>query len=222
MHESRLRLLNATLNVVRERGYHATRVEDVCKAAGLTKGSFFHHFASKEELAIAAAAHWDVVTGTLFASASYHAAPDPLDRLLGYIELRKGLLINTIPEATCYAGTIIQEAYATHPAVREACANSIVLHARTLEADIAAVLARSGVTGELTAEGLALHTQAVVQGAFILAKALDGMPAALESLDHLARYFRLLFAAPVKPAGTQSWSTFSDGDDPASRNGEKQ
>ena len=41
MHESRLKILNATLNVVREKGYHATRIEDVCAAAGLTKGSFF-------------------------------------------------------------------------------------------------------------------------------------------------------------------------------------
>jgi TetR/AcrR family transcriptional repressor of nem operon len=198
MHESRLKILNATLNVVREKGYHATRIEDVCAAAGLTKGSFFHHFSSKEELAIAAATHWDVVTGTLFASASYHSAPEPLDRLLGYIELRKALLTNTIPEATCYAGTIVQEAYVTHPAVREACANSIVLHARTLETDIEAAIARSDYSGELTAESLALHTQAVVQGAFILAKALDGMPAALDSLDHLARYFRLLFAVPAR------------------------
>ena len=198
MHESRLKILNATLNVVRAKGYHATRIEDVCAAAGLTKGSFFHHFSSKEELAIAAATHWDVVTGTLFASASYHSAPEPLDRLLGYIELRKALLTNTIPEATCYAGTIVQEAYVTHPAVREACANSIVLHARTLETDIEAAIARSDYSGELTAESLALHTQAVVQGAFILAKALDGMPAALDSLDHLARYFRLLFAVPAR------------------------
>ena len=86
----------------------------------------------------------------------------------------------------------------THPAVREACANSIVLHARTLETDIEAAIARSDYGGELTAESLALHTQAVVQGAFILAKALDGMPAALDSLDHLARYFRLLFAVPAR------------------------
>lgn len=200
MHESRLKLLNAALNVVRERGYHATRVEDVCAAAGLTKGSFFHHFASKEDLAIAAAAHWDVVTGTLFSSASYHAAPDPLDRLLGYVELRKALLTSTIPEATCYAGTIVQEAYVTHPAVRAACANSITLHARTLEADFEAALARSSAKSEMTVASLALHTQAVVQGAFILAKALDGVPAALDSLDHLARYFRLLFAMPKRPA----------------------
>ena len=98
------------------------------------------------------------------------------------------------------AEEIVQEAYVTHPAVREACANSIVLHARTLETDIEAAIARSDYSGELTAESLALHTQAVVQGAFILAKALDGMPAALDSLDHLARYFRLLFAVPARRA----------------------
>jgi TetR/AcrR family transcriptional regulator, transcriptional repressor for nem operon len=63
---------------------------------------------------------------------------------------------------------------------------------------LAAGWRRTKGTGELTAESLALHTQAVVQGAFILAKALDGMPAALDSLDHLARYFRLLFAVPAR------------------------
>lgn len=74
-----------------------------------------------------------------------------------------------------------------------------MLHARTLETDIEAAIARSDYSGELTAESLALHTQAVVQGAgLVLAKALDGMPAALDSLDHLARYFRLLFAVPAR------------------------
>ena len=76
--------------------------------------------------------------------------------------------------------------------------HDIIVAARTLETDIEAAIARSDYSGELTAESLALHTQAVVQGAFILAKALDGMPAALDSLDHLARYFRLLFAVPAR------------------------
>ena len=54
-HDSKTRLLDATLKVVRAKGYTATRVEDVCAEAGLTKGSFFHHFKSKEDLALAAA-----------------------------------------------------------------------------------------------------------------------------------------------------------------------
>ncbi|MGH8317605.1 MAG: TetR/AcrR family transcriptional regulator, partial [Steroidobacteraceae bacterium] len=70
-HESKLKLLDATLKVVRTKGYSATRIEDVCAEAGLTKGSFFHHFKSKEDLALAAAALWDARTVETFAAAPY-------------------------------------------------------------------------------------------------------------------------------------------------------
>jgi len=43
-HDSKTKLLNAALHVIRAKGYTATRVEDICEAAGVTKGSFFHHF----------------------------------------------------------------------------------------------------------------------------------------------------------------------------------
>ena len=57
-HESKTKFLQAAIRVIRVKGYTATRVEDVCEAAGLTKGSFFHHFDSKDELALAAADYW--------------------------------------------------------------------------------------------------------------------------------------------------------------------
>ena len=40
-HESKTKLLQAAIRVIRVKGYTATRVEDVCESAGLTKGSFF-------------------------------------------------------------------------------------------------------------------------------------------------------------------------------------
>ena len=85
---SRNRLLAATIDLVRANGYAATRVEDICAAAGVTKGSFFHHFASKEELAAAAGEHWGERSMQLFAQAPYLRKPDALDRLLGYIDFR--------------------------------------------------------------------------------------------------------------------------------------
>jgi TetR/AcrR family transcriptional repressor of nem operon len=81
-HESKRKLLDATLKVVRTKGYCATRIEDVCAEAGLTKGSFFYHFKSKEDLALAAVAHWDAYSARTFAAAPYHDAVDPLSRLI--------------------------------------------------------------------------------------------------------------------------------------------
>lgn len=192
-HDSKTKILNAALRVVRTKGYTAARIEDICAEAGVTKGSFFHHFKSKDDLALAAVAHWDKITGDLFKGANYHSLDDPLDRLIAYLDFRKELLAGDLPDFTCFVGTITQEAYQTRPEIVQACARNISSHARTLESDISEAMDRYGVSGDWTAEGLALHTQAVIQGAFILAKAKGGSEIAAQSIDHLKRYLQLLF-----------------------------
>jgi TetR/AcrR family transcriptional regulator, transcriptional repressor for nem operon len=67
---------------------------------------------------------------------------------------------------------------------------------------IAGAMTLHGVTGDWTAKSLAFHTQAVLQGAFILAKARGGPAIAAESIDHLKRYIRLLFGRPQPGEGT--------------------
>jgi TetR/AcrR family transcriptional repressor of nem operon len=197
-HRSKARLLDATIKVVRTKGYNATRLEDVCAEAGVTKGSFFHHFKSKDDLALAALEQWKASTAELFANALYHLAADPLDRVLAYVDFRKALLTGDLPEFTCFAGTMVQETYATNPRLRAACESSICGHAKTLEADIEEAMLKYGVGEDVTAGSLARHTQCVIQGAFILAKATGSADAAAESIDHLRRYLALLFRAPKK------------------------
>ena len=118
---------------------------------------------------------------------------------MGYIDFRAALLSGPIEDFTCLVGTMVQEAFAVSPAIRDACNASISGHARTLEADIGEAMQRYGVTG-VSAQSLALHTQAVLQGGFILAKARGGPEAAVESVAHLKRYVSLLF----NPSNSQS------------------
>lgn len=191
--DARRKLLDAALSVVRTRGYSAATVDELCAAAGVTKGAFFHHFKSKEELGVAAAQYWSETTGALFAEAPYHNHPDPFARILGYLEFRKALLQGGVPEFTCLVGTMVQETYETAPAIREACDRSISDHAATLESDIEAAMRDRALAADWNAGSLALHTQAVLQGAFILAKAKGGPAVAADSIDHLIRYLKLLF-----------------------------
>lgn len=195
-HHSKARLLDAAIKVVRTKGYNATRIEDVCAEAGVTKGSFFHHFKTKDDLALAAIEHWKASSGDLFANAPYHHAADPLDRILAYVDFRKTILTGELPEFTCFAGTMVQETYATNPQLRAACESSICGHAKTLEADFESAMRKYGVTDEVTPGSLARHTQCVIQGAFILAKATGSAAVAAESIDHLRRYLTLLFRVP--------------------------
>lgn len=192
---ARQKLLQAALTVIRTKGYSATSVDDLCVAAGVSKGAFFHHFTSKEALAVAAADFWSETTGALFAAAPYHTLADPLDRVFGYIDFRLGLLNGPVEAFTCFVGTMVQETFIASPAIRQACNASISDHAQKLEADIAAAIAQYRVA-DVDAPSLALHTQAVLQGAFILAKARSGSAVAVDTVGHLKRYFSLLFRPP--------------------------
>ncbi|WP_312362588.1 TetR/AcrR family transcriptional regulator [Ensifer sp.] len=190
---ARIRLLEAARDIIRAKGFAATSVDDLCRAAGVTKGAFFHHFAGKEALGVAAAEHWAETTTAFFAAAPYHAPPDPLARVLAYVAFRKAIIVGEIAEFTCLVGTLAQEVYASAPDMRDACGRSIFGHTATLVDDIEAARLDRGVAGNWTAESLARHTQAVIQGGFVLAKAGNDPELARESLDHLDRYIRHLF-----------------------------
>ena len=168
--DARIRLLDAAMQVIRAKGYSATTVDDICREAGLTKGAFFHHFKSKEDLAVAAAAHFAQMADKLFGTAPYRAAADPLDRLFGYIDFRAAIMDGPIPAFTCLLGTMVQEAYDTHPAIRCACDTYIGAHAAGVAQDIEAAKA---------------------QGCPQVARAC---------VAHLRRYIEFLFARPTSNA----------------------
>jgi TetR/AcrR family transcriptional regulator, transcriptional repressor for nem operon len=192
--ESRQKLLRAAISLVREKGYTATTVDQVCERAGLTKGAFFHYFKSKDALALASANYWTQCSKAVFTSAPYNSHADPLDRILGHLEFRKAMLASGLRDITCFAGTVVQEVYASHPDLARACEASISDRAAELEKDVEAAMKKHRIRGGWTAASLALHVQAVVQGAIVVAKAKGGTEVAIESIDHLRRYIELLFA----------------------------
>jgi TetR/AcrR family transcriptional repressor of nem operon len=48
------KVIDSALRLFREQGYHATSMADISEACGLLKGSIYHYFPGKKELAVAA------------------------------------------------------------------------------------------------------------------------------------------------------------------------
>jgi TetR/AcrR family transcriptional repressor of nem operon len=201
------KLLDAALHVIRVQGYAGSSVDDICREAGVTKGSFFHHFKGKDDLAIAAAEHWTGITGNLFESAPFRRLADPRERVLAYIDFRAALIAGDLPDFTCLLGTMVQETYSTHPDIRDACNRAILFHARTVEADLSEAKRMYAPRAKWQPLDVALFAQAAIQGAFILAKSQQDAAAARRAIAHLRTYVASLLAtAPATAHATTSRS----------------
>lgn len=196
---ARTKLIDAAHHLVRRKGYAATSVDDICGAAGVSKGAFFHHFASKEALGVAAAAQWTARAAPLFALPPYTKLEDPLARLLGHIDMRMSMIEGPAEGFTCFVGTMVQESFASSEALRVASEQSITAYCEALSVDVQAAIDRYGIEDAVTAMGLAWHVQAVLQGAFVVAKATNDPALARASVMHLKRYIIMLFNQGDKP-----------------------
>lgn len=80
---TRARILAAAESAFAQTGYDAAGLDTICVAAGVTKGAFYHHFASKEALFLALLEEWLARLAEEFdqARAAGQAAPEALRAL---------------------------------------------------------------------------------------------------------------------------------------------
>jgi len=168
-------------------------------AAGLTKGSFFHHFTGKDDLAETTAKAWATGTNAFFNAADFTRHARPYDRVMGYIALRKALLTGPIPAFSCYAGTVVGETYAAGGPVFTAAAAAVTGHIALITPHIAAALIEAGKP-PTRADALSNLLQCTVQGAIILAQTTGSPAAALTCFDEIERYFAAELAPITRKA----------------------
>lgn len=82
--DTKERLLETAIELIWQSNYTCVGVNDICKQAGVTKGSFYHYFESKADLFCEASRHhWEEIKKELDAAFSpSHSALEQLDTLL--------------------------------------------------------------------------------------------------------------------------------------------
>jgi AcrR family transcriptional regulator len=105
--ENRERILKAAARLIRERGISGAGVDALTEAAGMTHGSLYSQFGSKERLAEEALGHALVASGKTTAGAatldqyiSGYLSPEHRDQV-GQLSGRRASLRDTAPEHWC-------------------------------------------------------------------------------------------------------------------------
>src|SRR5713101_2952567 len=106
--ETKRKLVDAGVNLMRSRGFNATTLDDICAAAGVTKGGFFHYFKSKDEIAKAALAQFAGGKARDFQKAPFRKLADPLDRVFGRLDFVRKSAGATRLTRGCLIGMLAQ------------------------------------------------------------------------------------------------------------------
>ncbi len=176
------KLVRAATDLFRQNGYSATSVNDICDRAGVTKGAFFHHFTSKEELAEACLEEWDKTIAAMEAAAPFHEVRDGREKVAAYMDFFIGLFSRADLPKSCLVGTTVQEVAESIPGLREASQRCFD-HAA---ARFIAVL--NAASPNVDAEGLATLWMATIQGSLLLHKASSDTRVIPENLKHVRTY----------------------------------
>lgn len=204
--DTRARLLDAAEALVMAHGFAATTVDAIIARAGVTKGAFFHHFASKAELGRALVERYAALDAAHLESAMARAerlATDPLQQMLLFVGLAieelEGGPADALPgclfASYCYEAQLFDET--THAAIRGA----VQRWRERVGGKLREVVARHPPRRDVDPTSLADALWVAFEGAFVLARATGERGALAAQLRHYRSHLELLFGADAAAAG---------------------
>jgi TetR/AcrR family transcriptional repressor of nem operon len=165
--DTREKLVRTAERLMLRDGYSATRVDDVIRKAGLSKGSFYHFFDSKEALGLAALEHYYTDRVGRLAAGTYATETDPLRRAQGFLKHASHVAAD-LWTTGCLLASLAADAAGSNRAISNALKKR-TSDLRALLVDLLSPFA----TPEITAADLADQFLVCIEGSIVLARIYD-------------------------------------------------
>lgn len=107
--DTKTALLQAGMDIMMEKGYSNTGIQEVLNTLGVPKGSFYHYFDSKESYAVEIIRHFDEEYSACLLRTLRNPKETPLQRLRTYCETGKANLSAQECRKGCLIGNLSQE-----------------------------------------------------------------------------------------------------------------
>jgi TetR/AcrR family transcriptional repressor of nem operon len=196
--ETRERILDTAEAMILDHGYGGLSVDQLIRSIGLTKGAFFHHFNSKNDLARTLIRRYSDEGVKLFTETQARAeklSTDPLQQLLIivglYTEIFEGM---TEPYAGCLLASYVYELQQFDADLRDVINEEYVLSRKELTALIGRICDRYPPRREINPVALADMFMSTFEGAFILSKSMNEPDITADQLKLYKTFIETLFA----------------------------
>ena len=194
---TRERILDAAQGIVLERGFAATSIDAVLAQASVTKGAFFHHFPSKNELGRALLERYAAADERLLEevmAAAEGESDDPAEQLVAFVRRFELAADELAPrQPGCLFVSFIYESQLAGAGTHELIDGAIrQWRSRLLDKLEAAVRVRPPAIA-VDLPSLADQVFTTFEGGFILARAMQDPSHLRAQLAHLRSYLELLF-----------------------------
>jgi TetR/AcrR family transcriptional repressor of nem operon len=175
--QTRERLLDAAEKLTLGQGFSATTVDQVIAEAMSSKGAFFHHFKSKNDLGRALVARYaaaDIASLHHFMAAAEATSDNPAEQLVAFIRSFEeiGDQIAEDHQSSCLYASFVHHHELTADGSTEVIVESIEVWRRALAAKLAAAAEIRPLSADIDLDDLADHVFVTFEGAFILARAM--------------------------------------------------
>lgn len=187
------KLLEASLSLMMVKGYHATTVDEICAKAGVTKGSFFHYFKSKEDVGKGAIDLFEKFQTAMIESAALDRYDDPWTRLNKYLDFFIELAKDPESPRSCLTSIMTQEMSDLSEEFRALCDEKFLSNAKPLKNILDDVIKRYPSTMPVDSQQLSEYFLSVYQGSLILAQAKGSRDILVLNVEHSRRYITSLF-----------------------------
>ena len=185
--------------LILERGYAGVSVDSIIQRLGITKGAFFHHFKNKQALADALLHRFgaqDLALMEDFRRRAEKLSRDPLQQFLIYIGLFEEMFDNLAePFPGCLFASYTYELQQFDAATGRYIADSVLRWRAELQGWLETILAQHPPKLPVDSASLADNFNTVLEGAFIMSKAVSEPALIVQQLRHYKNYIELLFGA---------------------------
>jgi len=165
--DTREKLVRTAERLLLRDGFSATRVDEVIRKAGLSKGSFYHFFDSKEALGLAALEHYYTDRVARLAAGAHATETDPLRRAHGFLEHASNVAAD-LWNTGCLLANLAADAAGSSRPIADALRKR-TSDLRALLVDLLSPLA----TSKVNAADLADQFIVCIEGSIVLARIYD-------------------------------------------------